>query len=144
VKIRNPYGEGEVEVASLDFTAQPADPKKRAATKAAVASSLAVEPPQNLEMGSWVKFQPKDDGEAPRAAKLLFVSPKKTRYLFSDRRGKDILELTRAEIVRRLRTGEAVRLDEEPEEPLFDRIMGGIVGKLRTTGSGSVHSPSHG
>ena len=43
-----------------------------------------------------------------------------------------MLELTRAEIVRRLRTGEAVRLDEEPKEPLFDRIMGGLVDKLKT------------
>jgi len=49
-----------------------------------------------------------------------------------DRRGQKILELTRAEIVRRLRTGEAVRLDDEPKEPLFDRIMTGLVDKLKT------------
>ncbi len=65
-------------------------------------------------------------------SKLIFVTPRKTRYVFSDRRGKDMLELSRAEIVRRLRTGEAKRLDGEPEEPLFDRIMGGLVDKLKT------------
>jgi hypothetical protein len=90
-----------------------------------------VDPPADMEIGGWVDFRPKGDGEEPRAAKLIFVSPKKTRYLFADRRGKNILELTRAEIVRRLRTGEAVRLDEEPKEPLFDRIMGGLVDKLK-------------
>src|SRR5258707_5938874 len=83
-----------------------------------------------MEMGTWVEFRPKGDGEEHRAAKLLFVSPKKTRYLFSDRRGQNVLELSRAEIVRRLRSGEAVRLDDQPEEPLFDRIMTGLeIGK---------------
>ena len=83
-------------------------------------------------MGTWLEFKTKvDDGEEKRAAKLMFVSPKKTRYLFSDRRGKNVLELNRAEIVRRLRSGEAVRLDEEPKEPLFERIMGGLVDKLK-------------
>ena len=131
VKIKNPYGPGEVEVASLDFTAQPVDPKKRAAAKAAIQSSLAVDPPEKMEPGAWVEFKPKEGGAGQRKARVLFVSPKKTRYLFADRRGQDIVELSRAEIVRRLRSGEAVRLDGEPEQPLFDRIMGGLVHKLR-------------
>jgi hypothetical protein len=42
-----------------------------------------------------------------------------------------VLELTRAEIVRRLRSGEVVRLEEEPQEPLFDRIMSGLVDRLK-------------
>jgi hypothetical protein len=115
-----------------DFTAQRVDPNQRAAAKAALKSSLAVDPPQNMETGTWVEFRPKGDGEEHHAAKLLFVSPRKTRYVFSDRRGKNILELPRAEVVRRLRTGEAVRLDEEPKEPLFERIMAGLVDKLKS------------
>jgi hypothetical protein len=131
--VKNPYGAGEVQVMNLaDFTAQRIDPSQRAAAKAALKSSLAVDPPQNMEMGTWVEFRPK--GEEHRAARLIFVSPKKTRYLFADRRGRNILELTRAEVVRRLRTGEAVRLDEEPKEPLFDRIMTGLIGRLKTAG----------
>ena len=51
-------------------------------------------------------------------------------YIFSDRKGQEVLELTRGEIVRRLRSGEAVRLDGEPEEPLFDRIMHSLTDKL--------------
>ena len=62
-------------------------------------------------------------------AKLLFVSPNRTRYLFSDPRGQNIVQLTRAELARRMRAGEVVRLDKAPEEPLFDRIMNGLVGK---------------
>jgi hypothetical protein len=136
VKIKNPYGAGEVEVMGLDFTAQPVDEGQREQAKAALRSSLAVEPPENMEIGTWVRFQPKEEGAERRVAKLLFASPKKTRYLFCDRRGENILELTRAEIVRRLRTAEAVRLDGEPSEPLFDRIMSGLVGKLRAPATG--------
>ena len=77
-------------------------------------------------------FKPKDGVAPERKARVLFVSPKKTRYLFSDRRGKDVIELSRAEIVRRLRTGEVVRLDEEPPEPLFDRFMHGVIGKMKS------------
>ena len=131
VTVKNPYGEGNVEVVDLDFTPQPVDMDKRAGAKAALVSALSVEPPANMAKGSWVEFRPKEDGAVPRTAKVLFVSPKKTRYLFSDRRGKDILELSRVEIVRRLRSGEAVRLDEEPAESLFDRFMHGTMGKLR-------------
>ena len=132
VTVQNPYGEGTVEVVDLDFTPQPVDPDKRATAKEALMSSLAVEPPANMAKGSWVEFRPKEEGAETRAAKVLFVSPKKTRYLFSDRQGKNILELSRAEIVRRLRSGEAVRLEHEPAEPLFDRFMNGVMGKLRS------------
>ena len=132
VTVKNPYGEGNVEVVDLDFTPQPVDMDKRSGAKAALMSSLSVEPPANMAKGTWIEFRPKEDGAVPRTAKVLFVSPKKTRYLFSDRRGKDVLELSRVEIVRRLRSGEAVRLDEEPAESLFDRFMHGTMGKLRS------------
>jgi hypothetical protein len=131
VTVKNPYGAGEVQVSGLDYAPVPADMDKRAAAKAALQASLAVEPPENLTMGTWVEFRPKGAGAEHRVAKLLFVSPKKTRYLFTDRRGTNVLELSRAEIVRRLRTGEAVRLEGEPHEPLFDRITTGVVDKLR-------------
>src|SRR3954470_3803668 len=131
VTVKNPYGAGEVQVSGLDFAPAPADMDKRAAAKAALQASLAAEPPEKMTMGTWVEFRPKGNGAENRVAKLLFVSPKKTRYLFSDRRGTDVLELSRAEIVRRLRTGEAVRLDGEPHEPLFERIASGLVDKLR-------------
>jgi len=132
VTVKNPYGSGEVQVTGLDFAPVPADMDKRAAAKATLQASLAVEPPEKMTMGTWVEFRPKGEGAEHRVAKLLFVSPKKTRYLFTDRRGTNVLELSRAEIVRRLRTGEAVRLEGEPHEPLFDRITSGVVDKLRT------------
>ncbi len=119
VTVQNPYGGGEVSVSGLDGAA-------------ASKSGAAIDPPEGLEMGTWVEFRLKDGDGGKRAAKLLFVSPKKTRYIFTDRKGRDVLELTRAEVVRRLRSGEAKRLEGEPEEPLFDRIMNGLVSKLKT------------
>ena len=136
VKVANPYGDGkaEVEVVSLDFTPPPPPSATPAERKAAQMSALSVDPPADMEIGIWVLFTSRDEktGDVKRNAKLIFVTPKKTRYVFSDRRGKDMLELSRVEVVRRLRTGEAKRLEGEPDEPLFDRIMGGLVNKLKS------------
>ncbi len=113
VTVKNPYGAGEVQVAGLG--ARDADA------------------PAALAMGAWVEIR--EQGAEPRVAKVLFVSPKKTRYLFSDRRGQNVLQLTRAELGRRMRARELVRLDKAPEEPLFDRIMAALVGKARVPAS---------
>ena len=109
VTVRNPYGGGQVEVSGVDAAAAP----------------------ENLVVGTWVEFRPKGEGKEKRVAKVLFVTPKRTRYVFSDRKGENMVELTRSELVRQLRTGELVRLAEEPEPPLFDRIMGGLMQKLK-------------
>ena len=85
-----------------------------------------------LGMGAWVEFREPDDPSVRRPARLIFVSPHKSRYLFAvGRAGKEIIQCSRAEIGRRLRIGEAVKLDKPPEESLFDRIMGTLLGKLR-------------
>lgn len=120
VTVRNPYGGGQVQVSGVD-------------------SGIA---PENLVVGTWVEFHPKDAGKSTRAAKVLFVTPKKTRYVFADRKGKDMVELTRSELVRQLRTGELVRLPAEPEQPLFDRIMGGLVQKLKAPAAAKKPSPA--
>jgi hypothetical protein len=109
VTVRNPYGEGKVQVS---------------------APSTRSEPPANLEVGDWVEFRPKDGGP-PFPKKLLFHTPKRSAYIFSERNGKEMINLSRQELVRRLRTSEMMRLDKAPEEPLFDRILNGLVGKLK-------------
>jgi hypothetical protein len=82
-------------------------------------------------MGIWAQFSEPGSEEKPRPARLIFVSPRKTRYLFADRNGKVILQFTQAEMLERLRSGQTVVLDEAPEETLFDRIMNGVMGKMR-------------
>ena len=115
VTVKNPYGTGEVQVTG----------------------EREGQVPANFTRGTWVEIRGQGGEAAPRVAKLLFVSPKKTRYLFCDRLGQNIVQLTRAELAHRMRSGELVRLDREPEEPLFDRIMNSVIGKARAL------SPAH-
>ena len=87
-------------------------------------------------MGTWVEFSDADNPGVRRTARLIFVSPRKTRYLFAaDRAGKDIIQCTRAEMGRRLRLGEVVKLDKPPEENLSERILGGLMRRLRAPDS---------
>ena len=68
--------------------------------------------------------------DARKSAKLSFISPLKTRYLFVDKQGKNLLDCTRAELARRFELGSVVIMNEVPEVPLFDRITQGLIGKL--------------
>jgi len=126
--VPNPFGGGEVKVdaLSLDFTSDAAA-GARARREASVRRAL-----ENLQMGEWMEFRDPENESSRRAGRLIFISPRKTRYLFAvDRAGKEIIECSRAEITRLLRLGEAVKLDAPPEESLFDRIMHGVLSKLK-------------
>jgi hypothetical protein len=124
--MRNPFGEGDVKVTGV--AAELADDK---------GGRRRWDPtnPDNLKVGDWLEFkEPPVEGAKPKPdlpARLIFVTPRKTRYVFCDRGEKDYIECTRSEIARRLRTGEAVLMDEEPEVPFFERILGGVMGKMK-------------
>ncbi|MGH8667268.1 MAG: DUF1631 family protein, partial [Burkholderiales bacterium] len=131
ITVQNPFGAGEVAVDNLDldFTAQALEGAK-AKREASIRRAL-----DNLKMGHWVEFRDPDNEGKSKSGRLIFVSPKKTRYLFAtDRAGKEIIQCSRAEIGRRFLAGQAVRMDEPPEDSLFDRIMNGLLGKLRLSG----------
>ena len=120
VTIRNPFGAGEVQVSGLDVDLE----------ETAVRTTRHAADPDALRVGDW--FEWKEAGsEVIRPVRLIFMTPRKTRYIFCDRSEKDYIECTRNEIVRRLRTGEAVLMEEEPEVPFFERIMGGVISKMR-------------
>ncbi|HEX7812567.1 MAG TPA: DUF1631 family protein, partial [Burkholderiales bacterium] len=122
VTVPNPFGKGQVEVADLDFTVQ-----LRGSTAGAKPASAL---PPALKLGSWVEIIRKHEKEKHQTAKLTFISPLKTRYLFADRHGKTALECSQSELVRRFQLGE-VTLSKEPTElALFDRIAEGVLGKL--------------
>jgi hypothetical protein len=123
VTVRNPYGAGEVQVSALEG----ADPE------ATLRGTDPGSDPNNLKQGDWVEFKETKEGEAEtrRPVRLIFISPRKTRFIFADRGEKNYVECTFGEIARRLRTGEAVVMEEEPEVPFFERIMGGVLSKMR-------------
>lgn len=128
ITMRNPFGQGEVKVSGIE--ADTADEDRAAGRRRWDPSN-----PDNLKVGDWLMFKApaSDDGEAkpPRPARLIFMTPRRTRYVFCDRGEKDYIECTRAEIGRRLRAGEAELMEEEPEVPFFERIMGGVMGRMK-------------
>jgi hypothetical protein len=144
VTLENPFGGGKVEVSDddLDFTAhEPA--KEPAAGEAAPAMELATEgkakrsrPAQKIRLpvamvvGAWVTAED-TQSRHERPARLHYVSPLKSHFLFVDRQGNKVFECSRTMLARRLNLGEVVLLDGEPDASLFDRIMEGIFGKLR-------------
>ncbi|MEK6244078.1 MAG: DUF1631 family protein [Pseudomonadota bacterium] len=122
ITVKNPYGGGEVQVSAVDLAAD-AEHHGHAAKEAAALLD-------SLKQGDWVEFK-EADKEERRPARLIFISPRKTRYIFSDRSEKEYIECTRSEMARRLRSGEATVMEEAPEVPFFERIMGGVVNKMR-------------
>ena len=128
----------------LDFTAQPATAALEAPAAPApappAAGSAAPKPakapkrdtiplPARMVEGAWVELLGADD--EPQAAKLHYVSPMKSHFLFVDRQGRKVFECSRSMLSRRVKLGEVTLLDGEPDASLFDRIMDGIFGKLK-------------
>ncbi len=128
ITVRNPFGGGKVQVEDLDFTAKPAAGAAGAA--GAKRDATPAQLPANLAVGTWVGIREKSEKDARRSAKLSYISPLKTRYLFVDTQGKTTLDCSRAELASRFQIGEIVIMDKVPEVPLFDRITEGLVGKL--------------
>jgi hypothetical protein len=133
ITVRNPFGDGDVSVDSvdLDFTTMEAGGAGAARTPR---DAVAPNPLTNLAVGQWVEFRENLEKPTRRSGRLIFVTPRKTRYLFAfDRAGKDILPYSPGEMNRRFRVGDAVLIGEPRDESLFDRIMKGLVGKLRAS-----------
>ncbi len=133
VVLKNPFGDGEVQVNDLDFTDFSKDNSAKAGTgKVSGAKLQADHPviPKDLAEGSWVEIREKGESDKAKRAKLSIVSPLKNRFVFVTRQGRTVLDCSRAELARRFLAGEVVLSTEEAEASLFDRLAGGLVGKL--------------
>ncbi len=123
ITIKNPFGEGKVQVEDLDFS----DSKKTSASQPAV-SAKELDFINNIMVGTWVEFRQQDEQAQNRPAKLSYVSSHRSKFLFIDRVGEVVKECTRAELAMQLRLGKIALMDDMP---LVDRIMKGLVGKMR-------------
>jgi exonuclease VII small subunit len=134
VTIRNPFGEGEIEVEEIDMSDLPGLPGAAPLPGAGAPADgdehgrLA----STLSEGVWIEFR--DDDDLRRPARLSYISPLKGTYLFVNRQGKKVGEYSLYQLAREFRTGRAAVLDEVP---LFDRAMTSLVGVLK--GAGKVH-----
>jgi hypothetical protein len=85
-----------------------------------------------IKVGTWIEFT--DDGGQCERAKLSWISPISSKYLFVNRRGLKVCDKTVFGLAAELRRGSAVVLEEVP---LFDRALDAIVARLRHTGDES-------
>src|SRR6266850_1186266 len=125
--IKNPFGAGQVHVKELESM-----DVRAAATPRAKGEVNDVEFINNLKEGTWVEFRETVSEDANRLGKLSYISPLRSSFLFVDQQGKTVKECTRTELARLARLGMVVTVDVVvDEEPLFDRMMAGVIDKLR-------------
>jgi hypothetical protein len=124
--IKNPFGEGEVQVDALDFTALPAGAK----TAENAPARKPIDMPRNIVLGCWVEILEAGGTGKPVSAKLHYVSPLHSRFLFVDRRGTKVYECSRAMLAMRLNVGEVKVLAGPPDPPLFENMMSGVFKKM--------------
>ena len=91
---------------------------------------------RNMKVGNWVEFI-EADGNRERA-KLSWISPITSKYLFVNRRGLKVCDKSVAALAVELRRGSAVLLEEVP---LFDRALDAIVERLRQAHPAGEKSP---
>ncbi|HUQ29547.1 MAG TPA: DUF1631 family protein [Usitatibacter sp.] len=129
VEVINPFGQGKVSVSSEDLDFTPADAVAPApATRAKPRETIRL--PSTMVGGAWVEILG-DEGDQRHPARLHYVSPMRSHFLFVDRKGNKVYECSRSMLARRIRMGEITMLDGEPDASLFDRMMDGISGKLQ-------------
>ena len=110
---------------------------QRSHKKAAKPKIQVARLPSKLVVGAWVTVEDAVSRHA-RPSRLHYVSPRKSHYLFVDRQGNKVFECSRTMLARRIKLGEVVMLDGEPDASLFDRILETLFGKAKKgTGHGA-------
>ena len=90
----------------------------------------SAEAARQMKVGNWIEFI--DENGNRERAKLSWISPISSRYLFVNRRGLKVCDKSVAALAVELRRGTAILLEEVP---LFDRALDAIVERLRQTHS---------
>jgi len=105
----------------------------------ASADPVCIDQIKMLEVGHWVEFS-SADGDTRQHAKLSWISPISSKYLFVDRKGLKIAYKSAAALAAELGAGTLLLLQDDP--PLFDRAMGAIVEQLKSAQVGNAE-PKH-
>ena len=79
-----------------------------------------------MKVGTWVEFTGADGGK--ERAKLSWISPISSKYLFVNRKGLKVADKTVQALAVEIRRGDAAILEEVP---LFDRALDAIVERLK-------------
>ena len=89
-----------------------------------------VDAAKQMKVGNWIEFI--DESGNRERAKLSWISPISSKYLFVNRRGLKVCDKSVSALAVELRRGTAVLLEEVP---LFDRALDAIVERLKQTHS---------
>lgn len=81
---------------------------------------------KDMKVGMWVEFT--DANGAKERAKLSWISPISSKYLFVNRKGLKVSDMTAPQLAIQIKEGKAVVLEEVP---LFDRALDAIVERLK-------------
>ncbi|HWS25167.1 MAG TPA: DUF1631 family protein, partial [Xanthomonadales bacterium] len=93
---------------------------------------------RGIKVGTWVEFR---HGETrAERAKLSWVSPISSKFLFVNRKGLKVADKTIWALASELRHGRAMLLEDVP---LFDRALDAIVERLKSSVTQSGDSPAH-
>jgi hypothetical protein len=90
---------------------------------------------REIKVGTWLEFA--DEQGNRERAKLSWISPISSKYLFVNRRGLKVCDKTVFALAAELRRGSTIVLEEVP---LFDRALDAIVARLRTAQSASAET----
>lgn len=127
VKVKNPFGDGEIEVEEVSFSDLPGfSSVLGSGAPVTVATDEFTEAAARLKEGDWVEIQ--QEGREVVQARLSFVSPYRSTFVFSNRKGQKVAEYSSYQVTSYLRNG---RLSILEETPLFDRAFGNLVNILR-------------
>ena len=81
-----------------------------------------------MKVGTWVEFNNPETGAKERA-KLSWISPISSKYLFVDRKGLKVADKTVADLAAMFAAGHVTPLDDSM--PLFDRALTAVVERLK-------------
>ena len=84
---------------------------------------------KSMKVGTWVELTDPNTGTKERA-KLSWISPISSKYLFVNRKGLKVSDKTVFALAAEIRRGDAAILEEVP---LFDRALDAIVERLKAT-----------
>ena len=128
VTIKNPFGDGDIEVEEISLSDLPGVPGPASARRGTSDKPKDQEtlPVTRLKEGDWIEFRNAEDQRVQ--ARLSYISPLKGTYLFVNRQGVQVGEYSLYQLASELRTGRAVVLETVP---LIDRAMSSLVGVLK-------------
>lgn len=92
---------------------------------------------RELKVGTWIEFL--DATGAKERAKLSWISPISSKYLFVNRKGLKVADRTAAQLASDLAAGHVTVLEEVP---LFDRALDAIVERLKAAHAAKSPAPA--